>query len=136
VLSFNLVAAITILSAAMTQPSVRFLNIALAHAEGKFTAKLTGQDEAPPTNSRATGTADFVIHSNGKIMSYNVNVNDIDKVIMANIYQGKKGQWAYCSNWYSFQDTNACSKWEVSTGKYIVCRSERTIERNTNNRSD
>ena len=47
---------------------------------------MTGQDEAPPTNSRATGTADFMIHSNGRIMSYNVNVNDIDKVIMANIY--------------------------------------------------
>jgi len=28
----------------------------------------------------------FMIHSNGRIMSYNVNVNDIDKVIMANIY--------------------------------------------------
>ena len=53
---------------------------------------MTGQDEAPPTNSRATGTADFMIHSNGRIMSYNVNVNDLDKVIMANIYQGKKGE--------------------------------------------
>ena len=53
---------------------------------------MTGQDEAPPTNSRATGTADFMIHSNGRIMSNNVNVNDIDKVIMANIYQGKKGK--------------------------------------------
>ena len=53
---------------------------------------MTGQDEAPPTNSRAIGTADFMIHSNGRIMSYNVNVNDLDKVIMANIYQGKKGE--------------------------------------------
>jgi hypothetical protein len=53
---------------------------------------LTGQDEAPPTNSRVIGTADFMIHSNGRIMSYNVNVNDLDKVIMANIYQGKKGE--------------------------------------------
>jgi len=33
-----------------------------------------------------------MIHSNGRIMSNNVNVNDIDKVIMANIYQGKKGK--------------------------------------------
>jgi len=33
-----------------------------------------------------------MIHSNGRIMSYNVNVNDLDKVIMANIYQGKKGE--------------------------------------------
>ena len=53
---------------------------------------MTGQDEALPTNSRATGTADFMIHSNGRIMSNNVNVNDIDRVIMANIYQGKKGE--------------------------------------------
>lgn len=76
----------------MMQPSVRFLNIALAQVEGKFTAKLTGHDEAPPTNTRATGTADFIIHSNGKIISYNVNVNNIDKVMMANIHQGKKGE--------------------------------------------
>jgi hypothetical protein len=53
---------------------------------------LTGQHEALPTNSRATGTADFMIHSNGRIMSNNVNVNDLDKVIMANIYQGMKGE--------------------------------------------
>ncbi len=45
-----------------------------------------------PTNTKATGTVDFVIHSNGKIMSYNVNINNIDKVTIANIHQGKKGE--------------------------------------------
>jgi len=63
-----------------------------AQIEGKFTARLTGQDEVPPANTKATGTAYFTTHSNGKIMSYNVNVNNIDKVTMADLNQGKKGE--------------------------------------------
>ena len=92
VLSCSLVVATGISSAGMIQPSIKFLNPALAQVEGKFTARLTGQDEVAPTNTKANGTADFVIHSNGKIVSYNVNVNNIDKVTMANIHQGKKGE--------------------------------------------
>lgn len=42
--------------------------------------------------AKATGTAEFVDHSNGKIMSYNVNVSNIDKITMVNINQGKKGE--------------------------------------------
>jgi CHRD domain-containing protein len=76
----------------MMPSSFKFLKLAVAQVEGKFTAKLTGQDEVPPTNTKASGAADFVIYGNGKIMSYNVNVSDIDKVTMVNLNQGKKGQ--------------------------------------------
>jgi hypothetical protein len=76
----------------MTQPSIKFLKLAFAQTEGKFTANLTGQDEVPPTNTKSTGTANFVIHSNGKIMSYSVNGNNLDKVTMVTINQGKKGE--------------------------------------------
>ena len=91
VLSFGL-AAIVISSITMMQPSIKFLKPAFAQTEGKFTANLTGQDEVPPTNTTSTGTANFVIHSNGKIMSYSVNVNNINKVTMVTINQGKKGE--------------------------------------------
>jgi hypothetical protein len=80
----------------------------------------------PPTNSRATGTADFMIHGNGRIMSYNVNVNDLDKVIMANIYQGKKGETGHIAVTVIRFKTLMPS----GPGQYILCRSERTIERN------
>ena len=76
----------------MMPSSIKFLKLAVAQVEGKFTAILTGQDEVPPTNTKATGTADLVIYGNGKIMSYNVNVSNIDKITMVNINQGKKGE--------------------------------------------
>jgi hypothetical protein len=91
VLSFSL-AAIAISSATMISPSIKFLKLAVAQVGGKFTARLTGQDEVPPTNSKATGAADFVIYGNGNVMSYNVNVSNIDKVTMVNLNQGKKGE--------------------------------------------
>ena len=91
VLSFGL-AAVMILSIPMLQPSIKFTNQAFAQTEGKFAANLNGQDELPPTNTNSTGTANFVIHSNGKIMSYNLTANNIDKVTMVTINQGKKGE--------------------------------------------
>jgi hypothetical protein len=90
-LYFGLVVSLVITSAVM-QPSSKFLKLALAQVEGKFITRLTGQDEVPPTNTKATGTADFAVHSNGKIMNYSVNVNNIDKVTMVNLNQGKKGE--------------------------------------------
>ena len=47
---------------------------------------------SPPTNTKATGTAEFTLNSDGKTMSYNVDVNNIDKVTMAHIHQGKIGE--------------------------------------------
>jgi hypothetical protein len=76
----------------MMQPSIKFTNLAFAQTAGKFTANLSGQDEVPPTDTKSIGTANFVIHSNGKIMSYNVTANNIDKVTMVTINQGKKGE--------------------------------------------
>jgi hypothetical protein len=55
----------------------------------KFTATLSGKDEVPPKNTKATGAAEFTLSSDGKTMTYKVNVKDIDKVTMAHIHQGK-----------------------------------------------
>ncbi|MGA9844278.1 MAG: CHRD domain-containing protein [Nitrososphaeraceae archaeon] len=89
-LSFSLVAIA--MSTATMLPSIKFLEPALAQVEQKFTAKLSGQDEVQPTNTKAAGTAEFTPNSNGMIMSYSVDVNNIDKVTMADIHQGKKGE--------------------------------------------
>jgi hypothetical protein len=57
----------------------------------KFTASLSGKDEVPPKNTKATGGTEFTLSSDGKTMTYKVNVKDIDKVTMAHIHQGKAG---------------------------------------------
>jgi hypothetical protein len=58
----------------------------------KFTATLSSKDEVPPNNSKASGTAEFNVSSDGKTVSYKVDVKDINKVTMAHIHQGKKGE--------------------------------------------
>ena len=41
------------MSTATMLPSIKFLEPALAQVEQKFTAKLSGQDEVQPTNTKA-----------------------------------------------------------------------------------
>ena len=74
-----------------------------AQGEQKFTAKLTGKDEVPPKDTKANGTAEFNLSADGKMMTYMVNVMNIDKVTMAHIHSGKAGEngpvvvWLYNS---------------------------------------
>jgi CHRD domain len=49
-----------------------------AQGEQKFTAKLTGKDEVPPKDTKANGTAEFNLSADGKMMTYMVNVMNID----------------------------------------------------------
>jgi hypothetical protein len=63
-----------------------------AQGEQKFTAKMTGKDEVPPHDTKATGNAEFTLGADGKTMSYKVDVMNIDKVTMAHIHQGKVGE--------------------------------------------
>jgi hypothetical protein len=58
--------------------------------EKKFTAKLSGKDEVPSNDTKATGAAEFTLSRDGKIMTYKVDIKDIDKVTMA--HQGKIGE--------------------------------------------
>ena len=64
---------------------------AFAQGEQKFTAKLTGKDEVPPKNTKATGTTEFNVTADGKTMTYKVNVMNMDKVTQAHIHSGKQG---------------------------------------------
>jgi CHRD domain-containing protein len=63
-----------------------------AQGEQKFTAKMTGKEEVPPKDTKATGDAEFTLSADGKTMSYKVNVMNMDKVTMAHIHQGKAGE--------------------------------------------
>lgn len=60
--------------------------------EKKFTATLSGKNEVPPKDTKATGSAEFTLSSDGKTIAYKVNVKDMDKVTMAHIHQGKAGE--------------------------------------------
>jgi hypothetical protein len=65
---------------------------AFAQGDQKFTAKLTGKEEVPPKDTKASGTSEFNLSSDGNKMTYVVNVKDIDKVTQAHIHSGKKGE--------------------------------------------
>jgi hypothetical protein len=65
---------------------------AFAQKQGQFfDAKLTGKDEVPPKDTKATGTAEFTV-TGANSMSYKVNVTDMEKVTAAHIHKGKVGE--------------------------------------------
>jgi hypothetical protein len=67
-------------------------SISLAFAQGqKFMAKLSGQDEVPPTNSQATGMAEFTAMGTDSVM-YSVNATNIEGVTAGHIHLGKQGE--------------------------------------------
>ncbi len=55
-----------------------------------FDAKLTGKDEVPSKDTKATGIAGFNVIDNNNL-SYTVNVTNMQKVTQAHIHQGKAG---------------------------------------------
>jgi hypothetical protein len=58
--------------------------------EQKFVATLSGQEEVPPTNSQATGMAEFTI--TGENAEYSVNASNIQGVTAGHIHSGKQGE--------------------------------------------
>ena len=58
--------------------------------EQKFMATLSGQEEVPPTNSQATGMAEFTVM--GDNVEYTVNASNIDAVTAGHIHSGKQGE--------------------------------------------
>jgi hypothetical protein len=57
----------------------------------KFVAKLTGNEEVPPSNSKATGTAEFTVSGKDSI-DYKVSATNIQNVTEGHIHIGKKGE--------------------------------------------
>jgi hypothetical protein len=56
----------------------------------RFTAKLSGQGEVPPTNSQATGMAEFTV--TGDSVGYTVNATGMQGVTAGHIHSGKQGE--------------------------------------------
>ena len=56
-----------------------------------YYAKLTGNNEVPPKDTKATGTATFNVIGTDS-MSYEVHVKDMQMVTAAHIHQGKPGE--------------------------------------------
>ena len=77
-----IIATVSIIIAA-TMPVLSYAQ----QQESDFVANLSGKDVIPPVNTPATGVAKFHVNSNGTI-SYDISVNNIDKVIDA--YMGFK----------------------------------------------
>lgn len=62
-----------------------------AVAQKQFVAELSGGNEAPPVSTTATGVAKFQLSSDGRSLSYQINVTNINAVIGAHIHSGKQG---------------------------------------------
>ena len=64
----------------------------MVFAQGeKFMAKLTGNEEVPPSNSKATGSVEF--NASGKDgIDYKVSATNIQNVTEGHIHIGKKGE--------------------------------------------
>ena len=58
--------------------------------EQKFVATLSGQEEVPPTNSQATGMAEFTV--TGENAEYSVNSSNIQSVTAGHIHSGGQGE--------------------------------------------
>lgn len=61
-------------------------------AQKKFTANLSGKNEVPPVDTKASGTAQFQPSADGKQIDYELNVKDTNNFMMAHIHQGKSGE--------------------------------------------
>ncbi len=59
--------------------------------EQKFMATLSGQEEVPPTESQATGMAEFTVMGADSV-AYTVNASDIQGVTAGHIHSGKQGE--------------------------------------------
>jgi CHRD domain len=88
----GIITAALALAAMVSASSGTLVTPSHAQGEQKFTAKMTGKDEVPPHDTKASGDAEFTLSADGKTMSYKVNVMNIDKVTMAHIHQGKVGE--------------------------------------------
>jgi hypothetical protein len=90
-LCLSLVVIITMINTISTSV-IKFPFFAFAQVQQNFTANLVGEDVVPPTNTKATGTSEFTLSSDGMSMNYEVYVKEINGIILAQIYQGQEGE--------------------------------------------
>jgi hypothetical protein len=83
----TLVCSISIINSSDIMPNL--LNVYATLAQ--FNIELTGNEEVPPVQTDATGSAQFTAPHFDNI-GYSINVSNIDKVTAAHIHSGKQGE--------------------------------------------
>jgi len=88
------VLSIIAILAAITSVSTVSMALNSVHAQeaDTFSAKLSGKDEVPPTESNATGWAKFQSNDNGTEVSYWINITGLKKITGAHIHNGSAEQ--------------------------------------------
>lgn len=88
-----IVAMVVLIATATSSSSTSIASLTKAFAQGeqKFTANLNGKEEVPPKDTKATGTSEFNVTSDGKSVTYKANVMNTDKVTQGHIHSGKQG---------------------------------------------
>jgi hypothetical protein len=80
--------------------------MAWAAAPKTFTAHLTGSQEVPPVQTKATGQVTFTLSQDGKSLHYELSVANLADITMAHIHIGPPGKngpvavWLYPSHPY------------------------------------
>jgi hypothetical protein len=64
----GIVTAAIALAALVSVSSGSLVTSSHAQGEQKFTAKMTGKDEVPPHDTKATGTAEFTLSADGMLL--------------------------------------------------------------------
>jgi hypothetical protein len=82
-------AAAILIFGASTNGSIGSLS---ALQQQQFVAKLSGNNEVPPVQTSASGTAKFFVSADGKSLTYVLNVTNMNGVTGAHIHNGKQGE--------------------------------------------
>jgi len=67
-------------------------SLGMAASHDVFKAKLSGKEEVPAAETKATGEADFKLSKDGKEITYTLKVKDIENAKAAHIHAGKVGE--------------------------------------------
>jgi hypothetical protein len=78
------VIAVVIIASAVSRDSEVFTQ------EPELIAQLSGREEVPPTDSQATGIAEFTVE--GQSIKYTVNASNIQGVTAGHIHAGEQGE--------------------------------------------
>jgi hypothetical protein len=90
IIGIMLAAVFTVALASIGITTTSDLTSAAFAQDQKFTAKLSGQEEVPPTSSQATGMAEFTVM--GDSVGYTVNASGMQGVTAGHIHSGKQGE--------------------------------------------
>jgi len=84
---------LTAIAISLALVAISFSPSSQAQSQGGdgFTAELSGQEEVPPTESNATGTAEILFNNDSSQASYFVNTTGFEKITGAHIHNGSQG---------------------------------------------